>query len=189
MPLKRPVLRDPAPHQTEATLACQPAAVDVLAATLNGSAPRSVQNAALLALASDGSAAAVAALAACLRKPDAWLRNSAIDVLRTMPMQVASIIAELLGDADADVRILAISMLDTLPHPDIEAWLLDLLAREEDVNVCGAALDVLAGVAGQASRPALLELQQRFANVPFITFAAALVLERIACPHVEPTHA
>ena len=89
-------------------------------------------------------------------------------------------IAHLLIDPDRDVRILAVSILDNLRHAQVEEWLLQLIDAETDVNVCGAALDVLTSVAtGQAST-AVQALMQRFAEEPYIQFSGKLLLERLA---------
>ncbi|MFC0253313.1 HEAT repeat domain-containing protein [Massilia consociata] len=161
-------------------LADRPDAVPVLAAALEDEPEQAVRSALLGALARIGSEEAVAALAGCLRREDAWLRNTAIDVLRGLPDRVDGAIAHLLVDWDRDVRILAVGILDTLRHERVEEWLLQLIEADEDVNVCGAALDVLAGIATEAARAPVARLLARFADEPYIAFAGKLVLARLA---------
>lgn len=123
--------------------------------------------------------AAVNGLAACLRSEDAGLRNEAIEAMKSMPAAVAPIMRGLLADRDPDVRILAINVLESLRHPDVEAWLIGVIEDEPMVNVCGAAVDLLSEVGSIASRDALERLEARFAADPYILFAVNLALKRI----------
>lgn len=155
-------------------------AVPLLLQTLQHESVLSVRTALLESLAATPGDEAVHGLAGCLRSEDVWLRNTAIEMLRGIPEQVAPVIAHLLIDPDRDVRILAVSILDNLRHAQVEEWLLQLIDAETDVNVCGAALDVLTSVAtGQAST-AVQALMQRFAEEPYIQFSGKLLLERLA---------
>ena len=176
-------LRDPDAAVRRAAaqeLATHPDAVPALLAALDDEREQPVRSALLGALAAIGSEEAVAGLAECLRSEDAWLRNAAIDLLRDLPAQVAPVLAHLLVDWDRDVRILAVSVLDTLRHPQVEEWLLQLIEADADLNVCGAALDVLADVATIAAAGPVGRVIARFAGEPYIEFAGRLVLSRIA---------
>ena len=170
-----PVLRRAAAR----ALTGAPGSTIVLLQALASETEREVQSALLTALSMDTSAPAVAGLAECLRSEDAWLRNAAIDMLRVVPERSAPVVQALLGDDDRDVRILAVGILDALDPARAEGWLLDLLACETDVNVCGAALEVLAEVGTSASADAVARLAARFAGEPFIGFACTLVQRRI----------
>jgi len=140
---------------------------------------RSAMLDALAQLAARGSEEAVSGLADCLRSEDAWLRNAAIELLRGLPSQVASVMAHLLVDWDRDVRILAVGILDQLRHERVEEWLLQLIEADADVNVCGAALDVLADVATPAALAPVTRLLARFPAEPYLEFAGALVRSRL----------
>lgn len=155
-----------------------PGAAIVLLQALAGETEREVQSALLAALSQDAGPAAVAGLAECLRSEDAWLRNAAIDLLRGMPERAAPVVHALLSDPDRDVRILAVGIADAFEAAQAEAWLLALIEAEADVNVCGAALEVLAQSCSAAAAPAVTRLRARFAGEPFIDFACALVLRR-----------
>jgi len=78
------------------------------------------------------------------------------------------------------VRIFAINILESLRHPDVEAWLIEVIERDPMVNVCGTAVDLLSEVGSSASHDALERLKARFAAEPYIQFAADLALQRIA---------
>jgi len=157
-----------------------PEAVPALLRALEQEVEQPVRSAVLAALGRTGSEEAAAGLASCLRSEDAWLRNAAIEVLRGLPAQVATVIAHLLVDWDRDVRILAVGILDTLRHDCVEEWLLQLIEADPDVNVCGAALDVLAEVATGTARAPVERLLERFRGEPYIAFAGELVLGRLA---------
>jgi len=124
--------------------------------------------------------AAIGGLVACLRSEDANLRNEAIEAMKSLPVEVAPIMRGLLVDQDPDVRIFAVNILESLRHPDVEAWLVEVIEREPTVNVCGTALDLLAEVGTSASHDALERLKTRFASEPYIQFAADLALKRTA---------
>lgn len=114
-----------------------------------------------------------------LRSEDAVLRNGAIEVLAHLPAEVAPCIDRLLADPDSDVRIFTVNLLGELRHVQVPAWLNQVLLHDEEVNVVGAAIDVLAEVGGPASLPALRSALKRFADQPFIGFSAGLAIERI----------
>lgn len=124
--------------------------------------------------------AAIDGLVICLRSEDASLRNEAIEAMKALPNEVAPIMRNLLLDKDPDVRILAINILESLRHPEVEAWLIDVIDNERMINVCGTAVDLLSEVGSSASHDALLRLKARFAAEPYIQFAADLALKRIA---------
>lgn len=159
-------------------LASHPAAAGTLLARLAREQDIAVRQALLTALATIGNADAVAGMAACLSSEDVWLRNGAIDALRQLPDQVAPLMGHLLTDADRDVRILAIGVLDMLRHPDVERWLLHVIDLDTDVNVCGAALDLLASVATDAATEPVRALLRRFPDQPYLRFAGDVALRR-----------
>ena len=160
-------------------LAQHPEAAGDLARHLQRETDRSVREVLLTTLARIGNAEAVAGLVACLRSEDAHLRNEAIDVLKALPQALAPVMGGLLRDADSDVRILAINVLESLQHPDVEQWLIDVIAHDPEVNVCATAVDLLGEVGSPAAEDALQALKRRFAGEPYIEFAADLALQRI----------
>jgi HEAT repeat protein len=138
-----------------------------------------VREAIMLGLIAIGDETAIAGLTECLRSEDAALRNEAIDVLRNLPDGVAMVMAKLLQDSDADVRIFAVNILDSLRHPEVETWLLAVINEDPHVNVCATAVDLLGEVGSQRAVSPLKALKQRFPDEPYIAFAADLALKRI----------
>jgi HEAT repeat protein len=99
--------------------------------------------------------------------------------MKLLPEEVAPIMRELLGDADPDVRIFAVNILESLRHPEVEAWLIEVIATDPHVNVCATAVDLLGEVGSAAAREALLHLKARFSDEPYVQFATDLALRRI----------
>ena len=139
----------------------------------------SVREVILTTLTRLGDQTAVAGLVDCLRSEDAALRNEAIEAMKQLPDAVAPIMRELLADPVSDVRIFAVNILESLRHPEVEAWLIEVIEKDPHVNVCAAAVDLLSEVGTEAAREALVRLKTHFADEPYFQFAADLALKRI----------
>lgn len=157
-----------------------PAATAALVAQLHGEDNLSVREVILTSLTRLGGEIAVAGLVECLRSEDAHMRNEAIEAMKALPNEVAPIMGGLLNDADPDVRIMAVNILESLRHEKVEEWLINVIDDDLVVNVCGTAVDLLGEVGSAAARDALARLKLRFADEPYIQFAANLALKRIA---------
>lgn len=127
-----------------------------------------------------GDADSAAGLIECLSSDDAALRNEAIDAMKQLPNEVAPLMEELLADEDADIRIFAVNVLESMRHPKVEEWLIQVVLADPHVNVCSAALDVLSEVGTMNSLEAIEQVKVRFANDPYIQFAATLALGRLS---------
>ena len=139
----------------------------------------SVREVILTTLTRLGDSTAVAGLVDCLHSEDTALRNEAIEAMKQLPDEVATIMQELLADPDPDVRIFAVNILESLRHPDVESWLIEVIETDAHVNVCATALDLLSEVGTEAALEPLARLKARFADEPYIQFAADLALSRI----------
>lgn len=164
-------------------LAAHPYACAMLLARLDCEPDRTVRAVLLSSLTRMGNEEAARGLAACLRSEDANLRNDAVEALKALPAQTAPLMTQLLSDPDCDVRILAINILESLRHADVERWLSEVIERDDEVNVCGTAVDLLCEVGTGACVPSLHRLKSRFAREPYIQFAADLALRRIERAH------
>ena len=118
-------------------------------------------------------------LAECLRSEDAALRNDVIEAFKQLGDEVAPVLRSLLSDSDPDVRIFAVNILDSERHPDAERWLIEVIERDEHLNVCAAAVDLLCEAGTETAIDPLLDIKARFAHEPYIQFAADLALKRI----------
>ncbi|QDD64134.1 HEAT repeat domain-containing protein [Herbaspirillum seropedicae] len=159
-------------------VAC-PQASEALLARLKIETLLSVRETIITTLIRLGDAAAAAGLIECLRSDDAALRNEAIEAMKQLPEEVAPLMEQLLDDVDADVRIFAVNVLESMRHPRVEEWLIEVIRSEPHVNVCSAALDVLSEVGSMRALEAIERVQARFADDPYIQFAANLTLARL----------
>lgn len=174
---------DPAERRRAARmLAGDPAGAEALCARLEQEADPSVREAIGTGLMHHPTPLVVERLLAFLRAEDAALRNQAIELLASMPDVVGRRIEEVLADEDSDVRIFAVNILATLPHARVPEWLAHVVDREEHINVCAAAVDVLAEIGTPADIPALRNLRRRFAADPFLVFACDAAIARIGGP-------
>lgn len=131
------------------------------------------------ALAEQNDADTVPGIIDLLSSDTAEMRNEAVTLLQKMSTAVAGHMAPLLQSPDPDVRIMAVDILRLLPHPDAPLWLRDLLMRETHTNVVGTAIDRLTDIGGPEHLAALREVRTRFADEPYIQFAADTVIARI----------
>jgi HEAT repeat protein len=123
--------------------------------------------------------AAITGLVDCLRSEDAALRNEVVEAMKQLPDEVAPIMSGLLADKDPDVRIFAVNVLESLCHPEVEAWLIEVIEKDTHVNACATAVDLLGEVGTEAAIEPLARLKARFTDEPYIQFAADLALKRI----------
>jgi HEAT repeat protein len=156
-----------------------PNAVAALVNQLKCESDLSVREVILTTLTRLGDATAVAGLVDCLRSEDAALRNEAIEAMKQLPDEMAPIMRGLLTDADPDVRIFSVNVLESLRHPEVECWLIDVINQDVQINVCATAVDLLSEVGTAAALEPLERLKARFADEPYIQFAADLALRRI----------
>ena len=124
---------------------------------------------------------AVAALVGLLDDADPAVRAAGVEGLRRLPEGLrCPALVGLLDHVSPDVRIRALDAVERVPDAQVEGWLIALLSREMDSNVCGVVLDLLAEMGTVAALPAIRAARLRFANEPFIAFAADLALAQIA---------
>lgn len=172
---------DPAVRRWAARdLLAYPQATAALVARLPVEADISVREVILTSLTRLGGELAVAGLVQCLRSEDAHMRNEAIEAMKGLPAEVAPIMGGLLIDTDSDVRIMAVNILESLQHPKVEEWLIEVIDQDPVVNVCGTAVDLLGEVGSALAYDALERLKKRFFDEPYIQFATNLALKRIA---------
>jgi HEAT repeat protein len=160
-------------------LEAYPEAAAALLTQLRSERENSVRQVILTALTGIGNETAIRGLIDCLYLEDVMLRNAAIEVLKELPDQVAPFMGQLLKDPNPDVRIFAVDVLESLRHPRVEEWLIVVISEDPHVNVCATAVDLLGEVGSDQAKAALASLKRRFAEEPYIQFAADLALKRI----------
>jgi HEAT repeat protein len=137
-----------------------------------------VREAMFTGLARIGTPVAVESLLSMLRSDSASLRTGALDALR-MLRSLGAVASQLLRDADPDVRILSCELARSLPAAEASGLLCELLAGEQNVNVCAAAIEVLAEVGGPEALATLADCAGRFRGAQFLQFAISAVRDRI----------
>lgn len=156
-----------------------PQAAAALAAALPQETDVRVRETMFTSLVRIGTRDSIASILPMLRSDDSALRTGALDALRSSPVAAHEFLAQLLSDPDADVRILSCELARSLPSEEANRGLCALLAREPEVNVCAAAVEVLAEVGDQSALPTLADCARRFSEVPFLGFAIRLATDRI----------
>ncbi|MBF0333217.1 MAG: HEAT repeat domain-containing protein [Alphaproteobacteria bacterium] len=151
----------------------------LLCARLDVESDPAVREALAGALLRQPSPAVARHLVGLLSSEEAGPRNQAIELLAAMPDEVAPLIRAILADPDSDVRIFGVNVLGGLPHPQVPAWLVEVIESEPHVNVCAAAVDVLAEIGTPEALPALDRLAARFADEEFLRFSIDLARGRI----------
>jgi HEAT repeat protein len=154
-----------------------------LAEALQTEVDASVREAIFLSLARIGNRESAEAVIAYLRSNDASLRTGALDSLRVMIEAVRPYLPMLLTDPDPDVRILVCDLVRDVPSPEATHLLCGVLERETELNVCAAAVDVLADIGEPEALPYLERCAERFHDEAFLTFAAKAAAGRITAPH------
>jgi len=160
-------------------LAAYPDAIDVLLKALPKEQELPIIEAIFNSLQHIGGEEVVLGLIPILHSEEAVLRNGAIEVLQSMPENVALHIIELLNDKDSDIRIFAIDILQVLAHPRTPEWLLSVLKDETHINVIAAAVDRLAEVGTPDMVPDLEIIKQRFPDESYLIFAVDTAIRRI----------
>lgn len=160
-------------------LSLHPSAAGPLAQRLAEEPETDVREAIAASLEVIGGGRTVEGLIPLLRSDDAGLRNTAIEILQHLPDDVAAHIESLLSEPDPDLRIFAVNIMETLPHPRSEEWLCGILHSDPHVNVVAAALNLLSEVGSERALAAVEEASRRFPAEPFIQFACQMVTKRI----------
>jgi len=131
------------------------------------------------------SSEAVSVILPHLRSDDARVRTGALDALQDLAEIAAFQLPTLLGDPDADVRLLACDILRGLPSAEATSLLCAMLEREDQVNVCAAAVEVLTEIGGVEALPVLAACAVRFPNEPFLIFSIKAASARIGSQSPE----
>lgn len=119
------------------------------------------------------------ALALLIGADDTELRNAAIETLGALGNRAIDALAPLLADVRVDLRIYALTALAQVESPSAAALALHVALNDPDVNVCCAALDVIASGGGRNEAARLDEVVARFPDCPYLAFAAQTSKARI----------
>jgi HEAT repeat protein len=166
-------------------LADFPGAVAELSRHLGEEQDPHVREAVLTSLARINNGNSFDAILRYLRADDASLRTAALDALKLMPDAAGSRLDALLRDPDVDVRVLACDLARIAPAAIARQSLSSILATEPDINVCAAAIDLLAEIGTPEMLPRLAQCAARFA-APFLNFSVQIATDQISARSAPP---
>jgi HEAT repeat protein len=152
---------------------------DALITALHAESDARVRGAILTSLVRLNTSESVAAVLTLLRSNEASVRTGAVDTLRAMGGALREYLPRLLADVDSDVRVLSCEIARGLPGAEATSILCDLLVRENEINVCAAAIEVLAEMGEVEALPILAQCETRFRDTPFLAFAIKIATDRI----------
>lgn len=156
-----------------------PGAAAALAAALPRETDPRVREAMFTSFARIGTREDITLILPMLHSNDAALRMGALDTLRSSVSLAREALPHLVSDPDPDVRILSCELTRCLSSEEATRTLCALLTHEREVNVCAAAIDVLAEAGSPEALPTLAQCAQRFSKVPFLSFATQVATDRI----------
>lgn len=153
--------------------------VDALSRALAIEADPRVREAILTSLTRLATPESIAVIMPYVRAEEAAVRTGALDALRASASAAEPGLAALLQDPDPDVRLLICEVVRELPASTATQLMADLLDRESEVNVCAAAVEVLAEIGEPQALAALERCAGRFSDEPFLIFAIQVATQRI----------
>jgi HEAT repeat protein len=156
-----------------------PDATPVLGEALAREADQRVREAIFSSLAALATPDSLAVIVAYVRSDEAEVRTAALDALSSGARAAEPLLAGLLTDPDADVRLLACEIVRGLPSPVATRLMIRVLDSDPETNVCAAAVEVLAEVGDATAQPALNRCAERFAHEPFLVFSTRAAAQRL----------
>jgi HEAT repeat protein len=150
-----------------------------LAANLAAEPDRSVREAIFNGLARCNDPASARPLLDLLKSDDAALRSAVIETLQIMGEALVPEIEALLADPDPDLRLFGLNILQAVQSPRTSALALSAALGDDNVNVCAAAVEVLAAKGTPDMADALRTVPARFPQQSFLAFAVRAALKRI----------
>jgi len=160
-------------------LATRMGAAEILARRLEYESDAGLRETILTSLVRIGGVKAARPLLKTLRSEDAQLRNAVIETLQSMGEAVTEEIETLLDDENPDLRIYGVYIIQAMRSPRVPDIALRVAATDSHVNVCAAAVDVLAEVGRREMAEELRAVANRFPDQPFLGFAVRAAIKRI----------
>ena len=106
-----------------------------------------------------------------LKLDNAYVRNLGISILRNFGDSIKYYIVKFLIGDDRDLRIFAINVLGDVDFAESRDMLVELLEKEEDINVAMTAVDYMAEIGEEEDIPLLESLKERFPGEFYVEFA------------------
>jgi len=126
-----------------------------------------------------GTEAVVRRCAELLHSEDAYLRNSAIEVLQRLQHTSLEVVRECLRDTDPDVRLFAVNVLGELQDKEAVELLRRVVEKDEDINVVAMAVEYLGEMGLRSEdREVVRKALERFSD-PFLEYAVEVALKKM----------
>lgn len=106
-----------------------------------------------------------------LKLDNAYIRNLGISILRDFGDSIKYYIVKFLIGDDRDLRIFAINVLGDVNFAESRDMLVELLQKEDDINVAMTAVDYMSEIGETEDIPLLESLKARFNNEFYVEFA------------------
>jgi HEAT repeat protein len=152
---------------------------EVLARHLEDERDAGLREAILTSLVRIGGVKAARPLIQMLSTEDALLRSAVIETLQSMGEAVVPEIERLLDDENPDLRIYAVNIIHSMCSTRAPDIALGVIATDPHVNVCAAAVDILAEVGRPEMADELRAVADRFPDQQFLAFAVRAAIKRI----------
>lgn len=114
-----------------------------------------------------------------LKLKNAYVRNLGISILQNFGEAIKYYIVKFLIGDDKDLRIFAVNVLGDVNFSESRDMLIELLEREEDINVAMTAVDYMAEIGQMEDIPQLEIIKARFESEPYVAFAIDRAIECI----------
>jgi hypothetical protein len=114
-----------------------------------------------------------------LDSQNAYLRNKAITFLQDNGKKAKEFIQDLLDSNSSDLRIFAVNILGDVKYEESRELLLDLIEREDNVNVLMTAVDYIGEIGEEDDIEVLRETKDRFNDNPYVNFGIDFAIDRI----------
>lgn len=105
-----------------------------------------------------------------LKVRNAYIRNFGITILQNYGAAIKYYIVKFLIGEDRDLRIFAINVLGDVNFAESREMLIELLQKEQDINVAMTAVDYMAEIGEIDDIPLLNNVKGRF-NEAYVNFA------------------
>lgn len=105
-----------------------------------------------------------------LKLSNAYVRNLGITILQGYGGAIKYYIVKFLIGDDRDLRIFAINVLGDVNFSESRDMLVELLQKEEDINVAMTAVDYMAEIGEVEDIPLLESIKARFNNDAYVVF-------------------
>ncbi len=116
-------------------------------------------------------ASVIEGLFSLLEFENAHIRNLCIEILQNQESHLEEVLEKHLYHTDTDVRIFIANILGNSRLKNAREYLLKLLEKERDINVCMTCVDYLAEIGEIEDIALLVAVQDRFANDFYTQFA------------------